>query len=57
MSERENFGGGIDESDEGRGWSSCRRLVAEDEVVVALWMEEELVERVRDVMAAGFTLG
>lgn len=48
-SERLNLGGGIDESGDGRGCNSWRRLVVEDEVLV-LWMEEELVERVRDVM-------
>lgn len=51
-SERANLACGTEESGEGRGCSSCRKLVAEDEVLV-LWMEDELVERARDVMANG----
>lgn len=43
----------MEESGAGKGCSSCRRLLLlewEVVVVVVLWMEEELVDRVRDVI-------
>ncbi len=49
VSESVNLGCGVEGPGGGRGCSSCRRLVVEDEVLV-LWMEDELVERLRDVM-------
>jgi hypothetical protein len=48
-SESAYCGGGTEESANGKGCSSWRRLWLEEEVVL---VEEELVEKVRDVMVA-----